>query len=412
MVELEKVTVDDFRSARAPMDCLAFSLAGFRGCLDPYVSVFLLTQGGWTQDRIGLALTISGIIGITLHVPLGAFIDATRAKRGLIITGAVALAVSTVGIGLVQTFAVVLTAYTVMAIMGGVFGPAMAAIALGIVGWRLLAWRLGRNAAFDRAGYLFSSIVAGTVGYVFEQRAVLWVTSLFAAMAASSVLAIPVRAIDRKRSRGLDANDLASGRPVRWSSLLQHRQLITTAVVSALFHFANAPMLMMLGQKLALANPGLETMLTTIAIVTAQLTAIPAALLIGARAEQWGRKPFLLCALCALPLRAVLLTVSDHPALLLATQILDGLGVGVFDAILPLILADIMRGTGRYNAGQGFVGMVQGVFGSLSFTVAGTIIVSSGYNVAFLSLGVIATASMLIACVAVPETRKRLNSAI
>jgi hypothetical protein len=46
-----------------------------------------------------------------------------------------------------------------------------------------------------------------------------------------------------------------------------------------LFHFANAPMLPLLGQKLALAHPGAESALTSACIITAQLVAIPTALL-------------------------------------------------------------------------------------------------------------------------------------
>jgi hypothetical protein len=69
-----------------------------------------------------------------------------------------------------------------------------------------------------------------------------------------------------------------------------------------------------------------------------------------------------------------------------------------------------MRGTGRYNVGQGLVGTVQGVFGSLSNVVAGMIIVKSGYDAAFLSLGVIALMPMLIGILALPETRIRSST--
>jgi hypothetical protein len=74
------------------------------------------------------------------------------------------------------------------------------------------------------------------------------------------------------RARGLDVEVPNIDRPERWRLLFQHRLLLLTAVVSALFHFANAPMLLMLGQKLALANPGKETMLTSAAIMTAQIS--------------------------------------------------------------------------------------------------------------------------------------------
>ena len=48
---------------------------------------------------------------------------------------------------------VVLAADVVMAVLGAVFAPTVAAITLGLVGRADLAERLGRNAAYDRAGY-------------------------------------------------------------------------------------------------------------------------------------------------------------------------------------------------------------------------------------------------------------------
>jgi hypothetical protein len=73
--------------ARAPLDWLNFFLADVRGGLGAYVGVFLLTQAHWNQATIGAVLTVSGLIGITIHAPIGALIDATHHKRGLIIVG-------------------------------------------------------------------------------------------------------------------------------------------------------------------------------------------------------------------------------------------------------------------------------------------------------------------------------------
>jgi hypothetical protein len=41
--------------------------------------------------------------------------------------------------------------------------------------------------------------------------------------------------------------------------------------------------------------------------------------------------------------------------------LLDGVGAGIFGAITPLVIADLMRGTGRYKVAQGAVATVQGV---------------------------------------------------
>jgi len=99
-----------------PLDWLNFFLADVRGGLGPYVGVFLLTQADWNQATIGAVLTVSGLIGIILHAPIGALIDATRFKRGLIIGGTCALAISAVAIAWAPTMPIVLTADILMAV--------------------------------------------------------------------------------------------------------------------------------------------------------------------------------------------------------------------------------------------------------------------------------------------------------
>jgi predicted MFS family arabinose efflux permease len=100
---------------RTALDWLSFFLADVRGGLGPYVGIFLLTEAHWDQAMIGGVLTISGLIGISLHTPVGALIDATRRKRELIIVGVVLLAVSAIMIERRPTWPVVLTADIAMA---------------------------------------------------------------------------------------------------------------------------------------------------------------------------------------------------------------------------------------------------------------------------------------------------------
>jgi hypothetical protein len=61
---------------------------------------------------------------------------------------------------------------------------------------------------------------------------------------------------------------------------------------------------------------------------------------------------------------------------LIAVQALDGIGLGILDVLAALILADIMRGTGRYNVARGIAGD-SSVGGSLSNVVAGLIVVTA-----------------------------------
>src|SRR5262245_34522632 len=143
------------------LDALNFFLADVRGGLGAFVSVFLLTEAHWTAAEIGAVLTVSGLIGITLHAPLGAFIDATRGKRALLVTGVALLAVCAIAIERAPVGPVVLLADIVMAVLGGVFAPTVAALTLGLVAQRDFAARLARNAVFDRIGNVFITALVG-----------------------------------------------------------------------------------------------------------------------------------------------------------------------------------------------------------------------------------------------------------
>ncbi|WP_406857826.1 MFS transporter [Alsobacter sp. KACC 23698] len=400
---------DDPHGIGRKLDGLNFLLADVRGGLGPYVGVFLITQAGWDQATLGAILTVSGLIGICAHAPLGALIDATRRKRALLVAATALLAAAAVAIVTVPTAPVVFAADVVMAVLGAIFAPVVAALTMGLVAPAALAARFGRNAAFDKMGNVFIALAAAGVGSWFGQQAVFWLVPLFGAVAVVATLAIPGDAVDHRRARGL-GDDAQAGDPARdpapWGILLRQREFVVLALLAATFHFANAPMLNMVSQKLALAHPGRESALTAAAVLIAQLSTIPAAFLL-ARSGAIGRKPFLLTALAALPLRGLLFAFAEDPALLLAGQVLDGLGAGLFDALLPLLLADAVRGSGRYTTARGVLGAVQGVGGSLSNVVSGVLIVAAGYDAAFLALAGLGALVLAGGWLAMPETAGR-----
>ena len=106
-----------------------------------------------------------------------------------------------------------------------------------------------------------------------------------------------------------------------------------------------------------------------------------------------------------LTLRGVLYTISDDPWWLLSVQALDGVGAGLFGALFPLIVADLTRGTGRFNISQGAIGTAQGIGASLSTAIAGGIVTLAGYSAAFLLLAGIAALGLALFWIAMPETR-------
>jgi len=70
----------------------------------------------------------------------------------------------------------------------------------------------------------------------------------------------------------------------------------------------------------------------------------------------------------------------------------------------PLVIADIMRGTGRYNLAQGAIATVVGIGASLSGLAAGEVVDHLGYSPAFLTLGAVALVAVAVFATAMPET--------
>jgi len=265
---------------------------------------------------------------------------------------------------------------------------------------------MGRNAACDHAGNVAIALVAAAIGSLFGQRAVFLLVPVFAMLAILAVLSIPAAAIDHRRARGAEPSGAAQ-EGAGWRTILQCRPLAIYAACTMLFHFANAPLLPLVGQKLAFANREFATAMMSSCIIAAQLVMLPIALLVGRTADSWGRKPLFLAGFAILPIRAALYTLSDDSFWLIGVQLLDGVGAGVFGALTPLVIADIMRGTGRYNLAQGVIATVQGIGASLSGLAAGVIVDHFGYSAAFLALAAAALVALIVFALGMPETADR-----
>lgn len=98
--------------------------------------------------------------------------------------------------------------------------------------------------------------------------------------------------------------------------------------------------------------------LISLAIVIAQLVmAVSTSIGDTLTTRGVGRKPLFFAGLLTLPIRCVLILVwkDSGDMYLLSTQILDGIGGGIFGLMYPLLIADITFGTGRFNLAMGIV---------------------------------------------------------
>ncbi|MGU3494206.1 MFS transporter [Xanthobacteraceae bacterium A53D] len=398
------------RRALLSLDALNFFLADVRDGLGPYLAIYLLAvrgpEQGWNEATIGLVMSIAGIAGLIAQTPAGAFIDSTRRKRAVVIAAAISVSFSCLALPFISNFYLVVGTQSVAATAGAIFPPALAAITLGLVGPRLFSKRIGRNEAFNHLGNAASAAIAGATAYFFGPIVVFWLMAVLAVFSIGAMLLVPGKEIDNDLARGLD-EAVDDEKPSGLKTLMHNRHLMLFALLCAVFHLSNAAMLTSVGQLLTrVVGKEQATSLTALCIVAAQCVMVPMAIMVGAKADHWGRKPIFLLAFGVLALRGALYVVSDNPFWLVSVQALDGVGAGIFGALFPIVVADLTQGTGRFNLAQGAVATFQGVGASISASLAGVIIVIAGYSAAFLSLAAIAACGLVLYLVAMPETRK------
>ena len=406
MAATTSVSPDPKRSIAIKLDALNFFLADVRDGLGPYLAIYLLTVQHWDEASIGIVMSIGGVAGILAQTPAGAIVDATGHKRTLLVVAAAIVTLGSIILPWTTSFTAVSIANAVTGAAGSLFAPALAAVTLGIVGHKAFARRIGRNEAFNHAGNATAAAIAAVTAYFFGPVVVFWLMAALTVASIFATLAIPADAIDDNLARGLEGEASAQpAGPSGLATLVESKPLLVFAAAATLFHFANAAMLPLVGQKLALVNKDLGTSLMAICIIAAQAVMVPVALVVGARADDWGRKPIFLVAFAVLAVRGALYPLSDNPYWLVGVQTLDGVGAGIFGALFPIIVSDITRGTGRFNVSQGAIATAQGLGAALSTAVAGIIVVNAGYGAAFVAMAGVAVAGFALYLAFMPETK-------
>ena len=352
------------RGAGRTLDALNFFLADVRDGLGPYLAIYLLAvrgpAHGWNEATVGMVLTIAGIVGLVSQTPAGGLIDRSRNKPAIVIVAALLVTLTSVSLPFVHGFAMVTATQSLAAVAGAVFAPAISAITLGLFGPKLFSKRVGRNEAFNHAGNAVSAALAGALAWKFGPVVVFWLMGALTVASVAAALRIRNGDIDNAVARGLDCEpDETCEQPGGWRVLIENRPLLLFAVI------------------------------------------------VGRNVDSWGRKPLFLVAFGVLAARGALYTLSNDAWWLVGVQALDGVGAGIFGALFPVVIADLTKGSGRFNVAQGAVATAQGLGAALSATLAGTIIVGAGYAVSFLTLAAIAAVGLALYAMAMPETKPK-----
>lgn len=392
------------RTSLRGLDWLVFFLANVQTGFGPFIAVYLTAQA-WTQTDIGLVLTAGGIAALIGQMPGGAIVDAASSEKLLAAVSVGAIAASALLLAIWPVFATVLLVEVVHSVASCVLGPTLAAISLGLVGHHGLSERLGRNARFASIGNGLAAAVMGACGYLLSPRYVFLCTAILIAPSLWALARIRHDDIDPDRAHG---GSHGSGiKPLEHDllGLARNFPLLILGGCALLFTLANSAMLPLMAGILTARSGNWATVLIAACIVVPQLVVALLSPLLGRRAEDRGRRPILLLGLAVVCARGLLFATVSNPELLVTVQILDGIAAASLGIMVPLIVADATRGTGRFNLAQGIVGTAIGIGASLSTALAGFLNDRIGSSAAFLGLAGVAAIGLILAALALPETR-------
>jgi len=425
-------------------------------------NAFLLTTKHYTEKQAGLMFFTFGMSQFLFQTPAGYIMDYSNKKVMLLATAAIVTTALTVftamfaqeqgaNLGLMVFIKFLQGAVTAL------IPPGLNSITQGIVGAVGMTHQVSRNEMMNHLGtsiLVFTGCL--TAYFLYPNIGWLFIVSPIACAATVYFLfRIKPEHIDHNAARGLKASsdapdEIASNlsKPLPtipgnkkiqtnpsfafgWNSsentedandlqlrantpltVLRDPLLLLFTVICFLFHTANGCVLPLVMQTLALGDGRRGIVMSGMCIIIAQLTMVCSAKVCGDYSRVYGRKILFLIGLFSVSVRCgiivALLSLQSESAfvriLLLSTQVLDGVGAGVFGTMYILVTSDISGGTGRFSLTLGVTTAAASIGGTVSGYLGEMLAEDFGYSRAFGILGAMSLVPAFSYMFLMPET--------
>jgi MFS family permease len=392
--------------SRHGLNWLNFFSAAVQTGFGPFVSVYL-TQMGWPQTDVGFALSIGTAAALISQLPGGALVDAVYFKRKLAAGALLAMAACALALALAPVDGWIWGVEVVHSVASTVLTPAIAAITLATCGHATYSARLGINARYASLGNAIAAAAMGACAFYLSERVVFLLAAVLVLPAlfglASIRLSDHLPADDDEHPALLHPKERRQRDQWPWQ-IFREPALHIFAVCAVLFGLANAAMLPLALNTLALHSTDTGFVVSA-AIVVPQIITAVASPWAGVMAQRIGRRPVMLVGFAALPLRALAFALSPGPVPLVLIQALDGVSATVFGLMVPLIAADLTRRSGYPNLAIGALGLGSTLGAMFSTTLAGLVADNFGTSSAFIGLACAGALSTVVLFALMPETR-------
>ena len=389
------------------LDALSFFIADVQTGFGPFIAVYLATSG-WSEGEIGRALSVGALVAVVSQLPGGAAVDRLADKRIAAAIGCVVVGIAALAFAFSTSTVSVMSAEVLHSFGSAMLGPAVAAVSLAVVGRAGLGLRLGRNARFAAIGNGAAAGLLGAAGSWLSPRAVFWLTAAFMlpGLAALRVIAPPRPADAEPPAGGPAAGEPASRAGVfqDLKALARDKAVLGFASCVALFHMGNAALLPLASAHLTQSLGTRTNLVVAAAVVVPQTIVALISPSVGHLADTRGPRLVLTLGFAAVPLRAALLGLVSDPYAIIAVQALDGIGAATFGVMVPLVAAELTRGTNRFNLCLGLFGLATGAGASVSTSLAGTLADHFGNRIGFFALALCGLGAVAAAFLSAPRS--------
>lgn len=168
-------------------------------------------------------------------------------------------------------------------------------------------------------------------------------------------------------------------------------------------------------QSLAIGGWSTGILFSGLCIIIAQTVMVFSAKMCGDYSGIYGRKPLFLVGLFSVAVRCLLVTILLRirdssgstfllQSLILSTQLLDGVGAGIFGTMYVLVTSDISGGTGRFSLTLGITTAAMSIGSTISGYAGEALAQDFGYINTFMFLGLFSLLPALLYTFFMPET--------
>lgn len=302
----------------------------------------LLQNSNLTYSEIGIIYMIGLIFPVLLQAMWGTLTDKIGRKMIIVLSTIIASIISAL-----YPYASIFVQFLILALLWNTFisaaTTATPALAVDITGSTSVGKLFGRYRISGSIGWIISTAASGLIVASFGIKTIFFLAAILFLL---SSIAVKISVSDQPTVKSENKNG-------NFSQLIRNKNFLVFLLTIFMVNISATSLFSFL--SLYIPTLGGSDTIIGFAFSIAAIAEVPCMIYLGALSDKIGRKPLIITALLAYPLRLFLNTVVSHPYLILPIQLLHGLTFGVLYVASVAFVSDIAlesRGTalGLYNS--------------------------------------------------------------